>query len=165
MSILKKPDNLAMSYLPGFVMAFKEQLRLDYKRWGDTWQDRPREGIEVRIFSRIQDYYDQWRYGGVPMPWLKIAGNAFFGWIACKSNVPTLQVLAEAQAARHPDLQAEQERVVEECKQVILEQHISHPTDPSPHPFRVQPPFKSPPAYVHPVDPTDPDQPKRIFTE
>ena len=162
MSILKKPDNLAMSYLPGFIMAFKEQLRLDYKRWGDTWQDRSRKGIEVRIFSRIQDYYDQWRYGNVPMPWLKIAGNAFFGWIMCKSNVPTLQVLAEAQAARGPslkeqfdvyaetretnqrrkhfeDLQAEQERVIEECKQVILEEHISHPTDP--------------------------DQPKRIFTE
>ena len=68
-------------FLPEFIEALQEQLESDDKRWGDTWQKRIRGGQENRIMSNIDDYYDQWRNGGNPIPWLKIAGLALIAWI------------------------------------------------------------------------------------
>ena len=56
--------------------AMVEQFRQDQARWGDTWKHRPREGQEERAFARFRDYFDQWKHGGRPIPWLKIIGEA-----------------------------------------------------------------------------------------
>lgn len=72
---------ILLDYLGGFVESLKQQLSDDQKRWGDTWKSREREGQEHRIMARYQDYYDQFRNAGTPMPWLKIAGEAFIGWV------------------------------------------------------------------------------------
>jgi len=56
--------------------AVAEQLESDAQRWGNTWKKRPREGQEERTFARFRDYLDQYRNAGVPIPWLKIIGEA-----------------------------------------------------------------------------------------
>ena len=68
-------------YLPEFFEALTTQIYKDNLRWGDTWKERPVEGQEHRMFARFQDYYDQFKNAGTPMPWLKIAGEAFIGFI------------------------------------------------------------------------------------
>ena len=73
-------ENL-IDYLPSFIEAFKTQLTDDYKRWGDTWKTRPREGQELRVKARYDDYFDQSEFADVPVPWLKIMGEAFICWV------------------------------------------------------------------------------------
>ena len=68
-------------FMPEFVKALTEQLESDDQRWGDTWRRRVRMGHEDRIFSDFSNYYDQWKNGGKPIPWLKIAGLAMIAWI------------------------------------------------------------------------------------
>ena len=68
-------------YLPEFVEEFEKQLKEDDKRWGDTWLNRPIEGQEDRVFGDVMDYYDKFKHGGQPMPYLKIIGNAFIAWV------------------------------------------------------------------------------------
>lgn len=75
--VMKNP---ILDHLPDFTDALEEQLEEDYKRWGDTWKSRPREGQEERIFARFDAYRDQFVHGGTPIPWLKIAGLAFIAW-------------------------------------------------------------------------------------
>jgi len=64
-----------------FVAALRQQLEADNKRWGDTWLRRPVEGQEDRAFARFRDYEDQFHHGGVPVPWMKIAGEALIAWV------------------------------------------------------------------------------------
>lgn len=52
----------------------RNQIVRDHKKWGDTWKHRSRFGQEKRIFEKIQDYWDQFQYAGVPVPWYKIIG-------------------------------------------------------------------------------------------
>jgi hypothetical protein len=68
-------------YLPEFVKALEDQLDDDHKRWGDTWQTRPRKGQEMRVKARYDDYFAQYQNAGVPVPWLKIAGEAMISWV------------------------------------------------------------------------------------
>ena len=68
-------------YMPEFAKALEAQLVIDEKRWGDTWKKRTRHGHEERIENDIMDYFDHFRNGGVPVPWLKIAGLALIAWI------------------------------------------------------------------------------------
>lgn len=68
-------------YVPAFAEALAAQLEKDEKRWGDTWQHRPREGQEERTEEKFRDYFDQYHNGGVPVPWLKIAGAALICWV------------------------------------------------------------------------------------
>ena len=70
-----------LTYLPEFVEALRIQLEADDVRWGDTWEERYMEGQEERTMARYEDYYDQFRNGGTPMPWLKVAGGAFICWV------------------------------------------------------------------------------------
>jgi len=70
-----------LNYLPDFIKAFTEQISGDDKRWGDTWKNRPRAGQVERAFNRFQDYKDQFDNAGTPIPWLKIVGEAFIGWV------------------------------------------------------------------------------------
>jgi hypothetical protein len=85
---MSQPKNLLLTVLPKFLVALQEQLESDFDRWGDEWRHRPTHGQEDRIFDRFFIYYDEWRNGGVPMPWLKIAGLAFIAWV--RINYPTL---------------------------------------------------------------------------
>ena len=68
-------DKTLLDFLPEFTNALETRLELDQNRWGDTWKMRPVEGQEERAFARFQDYLDQFRNAGTPMPWLKIAGE------------------------------------------------------------------------------------------
>ena len=68
-------------YLPQFFEAFTAQIKADQERWGQTWARRPLEGQEDRIFARFHEYYRQWAEHGMPIPWLKIVGEAFIAWV------------------------------------------------------------------------------------
>ncbi len=68
-------------FVEEFAERLKAQLESDQLRWGDTWRQRPRENQEARGMARFQDYYDQWKNAGIPMPWLKIAGEALIAWV------------------------------------------------------------------------------------
>lgn len=70
-----------IEYLPDFCKALKKQLEDDEKRWGDTWKHRPREGQEERAFARYIDYLSQFNNAGIPIPWLKVAGEALIAWV------------------------------------------------------------------------------------
>jgi len=70
-----------IDYLPKFIEVLKAQLESDQRRWGDTWKQRPREGQEDRCFARFNDYYDQWKNAGTPIPWMKIVGEALIAWV------------------------------------------------------------------------------------
>lgn len=71
-----KSDNVLVELLDDFRDALERQLTSDYERWGDTWKHRPREGQEERIMQDILNYFDQYKFAGHPIPWLKIAGLA-----------------------------------------------------------------------------------------
>lgn len=68
-------------FLPEFMEALEEQLRDDWRRWGDTWLHRTREGQTERTIKTFRDYFDQYEQAGVPVNWLKVAGNALICWI------------------------------------------------------------------------------------
>jgi len=68
-------------YVYPFALALKRRMQEDQLRWGDTWKKRPVEGQEERVFARYQDYIDQYRERRVPVPWLKIAGEALIAWV------------------------------------------------------------------------------------
>jgi len=73
-----------LSYLQEFGSAFEDQLEIDEARWGDTWKERPREGQVERTFARFRDYKDQFDNANVPVPWLKVAGEALICWVRDK---------------------------------------------------------------------------------
>lgn len=68
-------------FMNDFVEALTKQLEEDENRWGDTWIARTREGQELRTRVKFNDYYDQFVMKGIPVPWLKIVGNAMICWI------------------------------------------------------------------------------------
>ena len=76
-----------MSYFLNFVKALREQLEKDNKRWGDEWKQRPigAKGKWAhqndRVYERFDVYYEDWNEDGIPIPWLKICGNAFIAWV------------------------------------------------------------------------------------
>jgi hypothetical protein len=78
-----------LEYLPEFVKAFTEQITSDNLRWGQTWRKRPRLGQVERMWARLADYKDQFDNAGTPIPWLKIVGEAFIGWV--RDNYPDYQ--------------------------------------------------------------------------
>lgn len=53
-----------------------KQIQSDQERWGDTWKHRSIDGQEERVFARFLDYYDQWKFANIPIPWEKIIGEA-----------------------------------------------------------------------------------------
>ena len=57
-----------------------DQLAMDEKRYGDTWKERGLvfngQSQEERFFQKMQEYVDDYRENGTPMPWLKIIGEA-----------------------------------------------------------------------------------------
>jgi len=70
-----------VDFLPEFMEHLRASLEMDELRWGDTWLHRTKAGQEERIMQGIRNYYDQWRYGSMSMPWLKIIGNCFIAWL------------------------------------------------------------------------------------
>lgn len=64
------------SLLPETFEQLTAQLEEDGKRWGDTWRKRIKQGQEERIYAELNTYYDQFKNAGVPIPWLKIMGEA-----------------------------------------------------------------------------------------
>ena len=79
-NILEDQKSL-LDYLPEFIKALENQLVDDYKRWGNTWKSRPIEGQELRCKARFDDYFDQFKNAGTPIPWLKIVGEALIAWV------------------------------------------------------------------------------------
>lgn len=75
-----------LDFLPKFIEALKEQMESDQKRWGDTWKHRPVEGQEERAFARFRDYYDQFINAGIPIPWMKVVGEALICWVRSTQN-------------------------------------------------------------------------------
>lgn len=73
-------------YLPQFFEVVKERIETDQQRWGQTWAKRSKEGQEDRIYARFNDYFDQWKNAGTPIPWLKIVGEAFIAWVRETQN-------------------------------------------------------------------------------
>lgn len=54
----------------------KKQLLEDEKRWGDTWKNRPKKGQSERIRTTFNNYFDQEKFGGNEVDWIKVIGNA-----------------------------------------------------------------------------------------
>jgi hypothetical protein len=75
-------------YLPELVVELTKQLRADDERWGDTYLKRTRKGQEQRIRADFDKYFDQFEQAGTPVPWLKIIGNAFIGWMRSAPGSP-----------------------------------------------------------------------------
>lgn len=75
-------------FMPEFAEALQAQLEKDEKRWGDTWLHRDVGGQNQRIFAHYRDYEDQWKNAGVPVNWLKVAGDAMIAWI--RENHPEI---------------------------------------------------------------------------
>jgi len=74
-------EKTLLDYLPEFVTELTEQLKADQKRWGNTWMQRPREGQELRVKARYDDYFAQFVNAGVPVPWMKVVGEALIAWV------------------------------------------------------------------------------------
>lgn len=69
-------ENLLLKHFDEeLVPLMQEQIIKDQVRWGDTWKHRPVEDQELRAFARFQDYLDQFKHAGTPIPWLKIIGE------------------------------------------------------------------------------------------
>jgi len=73
-------------FMSEFTEALRVQLEDDERRWGNTWQHREIGNQEERIYNEYRAYYDQWKFGGNDIPWLKIAGLAMIAWI--RENFP-----------------------------------------------------------------------------
>jgi hypothetical protein len=69
-------DKTLIDFLPEIVKLIEKQLKEDQERWGDTWKHRPIEGQEARTFARLRDYYDQYLFAGISIPWEKVIGGA-----------------------------------------------------------------------------------------
>lgn len=65
-----------VDFLPEIIEKVTAQLVDDQARWGDTWKRRPVEGQELRTQARYDDYFDQFKNTGQPVPWTKIIGGA-----------------------------------------------------------------------------------------
>lgn len=74
-------ERLVVDYLEEAMEVLRAQLMEDHKRWGDTWLERGIVGQEKRTFERFRDYWDQYKNGGAPLPWMKIIGGALICWI------------------------------------------------------------------------------------
>lgn len=80
---IEKPR--VVDFLGEFSEALKNQLLEDEKLWGDTWLIRPITGQEERTFKDYSDWFDQFKNGNQPVPWLKVAGDALICWIREKN--------------------------------------------------------------------------------
>jgi hypothetical protein len=70
-----------VDFLPETTKKLETQLTKDQERWGNTWKHRSREGQEERAFARFNDYFDQYKNAGVPIPWLKVIGEAHIAMV------------------------------------------------------------------------------------
>lgn len=72
-------------YLPEFFTALTEQIVSDNERWGDTWKERGLVWNELtqeeRFFTWVVDKYLEYVHKYKAFPWLKVAGEAFIGYI------------------------------------------------------------------------------------
>lgn len=74
-------EPLLLQFLDEFCKQLREQLLDDDARWGETWRHRTREGQEQRIQDDYNNYFDQFNHAEVPVPWLKVVGNAYIAWV------------------------------------------------------------------------------------
>lgn len=89
-----------VDYLNEFMIALREQLLSDAKRWGDAWLDKKDvEGQEQGFLGKIVGYLNDFKRESplsvpgnfepsIPMPWLKISGYALICWI--RENHPEI---------------------------------------------------------------------------
>ena len=74
-------NKLVTEWLDPFMEALSDQLMDDFERWGNTWEHRPMDGQTERTQHTFDNYFDQALHGGVPVNWLKVAGNALICWV------------------------------------------------------------------------------------
>jgi len=79
-------DTKLADFIDQFTLALKLQINKDDARWGNTWRHRSIDGQVDRMMARFKDYQDQYNNGGVPMAWLRVAGEALIGWV--RENYP-----------------------------------------------------------------------------
>ena len=87
---------LLEDFVDEFAAELKAQLARDEKRYGDTWRHRTLKGQEGRAFATFDNYRDRFRYGGNPIPWLKVAGEALIAWV--RENHPETLLTEEPEA-------------------------------------------------------------------
>lgn len=73
--------SMLLKHFDEFVADLRKQLESDDQWYGATWAHRPKDGQEDRVFARFKDYYDQWKFTGVPLPWLMVCRNAYIAWV------------------------------------------------------------------------------------
>jgi len=66
--------------LPITFLAVEQQLKEDYKRWGNEWKKRgliyKGQNQEERFFDKIEEYIEDFHKNGTEVPWTKIIGEA-----------------------------------------------------------------------------------------
>lgn len=77
-----------VDFLEEFTTALRKELERAEEKWGDTWLHRPKANQERRFMQWFMDEYDKNRYGGQPMRWEAIAGEALIGWV--RDNYPEM---------------------------------------------------------------------------
>lgn len=68
-------------FLPEFIEAFKQKLKADDLRWGDTWLKRNRRWQDERMIKSINDRLDRFLNGNRPLDYLSIIGDAYINWV------------------------------------------------------------------------------------
>jgi hypothetical protein len=70
-----------LKHFDEFVAELRTQLVADDKRWGETFLRRTRKGQEERCRNSFQDKFDRFENAGIPIEWLKIAGDSYISWL------------------------------------------------------------------------------------
>ena len=81
-------DILLLKHFHEFSNALVEQLKNDNKRFGITYLNRSRKGQERRIELRYNEYFDNYMFDDIPIPWMKVVGNAYIAWL--RENHPEM---------------------------------------------------------------------------
>ena len=67
----------------------EKQLLEDQEKWGDTWKERGlvynNKSQEERWFEKMKKYYLDYLENGVPIPWLKVMGEAHIAYVREKN--------------------------------------------------------------------------------
>ena len=71
------PDEEILKHFDEFVEQFLAQLLSDNERWGNTFLQRNRKDQRARIWRWMSNTFAL----AHPIPWLKVIGEAYIGWL------------------------------------------------------------------------------------
>jgi len=85
MDTFKELSKSLPEYLPEFIEELQKQIITDNERWGDTWKERGLiwngKDQETRFMDWVEERFCDLVDDDEPFPWLKVAGEAFIGYI------------------------------------------------------------------------------------